>query len=163
MVQLHLTAVRRREGGSELLAACSARYCWMMACFHRTAVCVCVYSLSAAAGIWTLFPWRQHPLVNLWRCRAQQKAQPVKCMGGMVEGGRGGGGASWTSVLHSDLLVSLVRAFKCVILRDKIQTLSLKSNTSSGFKVCSHIPAAVHMSRVGMSNMSQAPSPSTRL
>ena len=80
-----------------------------------------------------------------------------------MEGGWGGGGGLHGQVLHSDLLVSLVRAFKCVILRDKIQTLSLKSNTSSGFKVCSHIPAAVHMSRVGMSNMSQAPSPSTRL
>ena len=92
---------KEEGGGSELLATRSARCCWMMAYFHRTAVCVCVcvYSLSAAAGSWTPFPWRQHPLVNLWRCRAQQKAQPVKCMGGMVEGGWGwGGGASWTSV-----------------------------------------------------------------
>ena len=47
---------KKEGGGSELLAACSARYCWMMACFHRTAVCVCVYSLSAAAGIWTPYP-----------------------------------------------------------------------------------------------------------
>ena len=90
---------KEEGGGSELLATRSARCCWMMAYFHRTAVCVCV-----CVCVLSECCCRQLDSVSLTTtssCKPLALQSTAKGPASEVHGRDGGGGlggASWTSV-----------------------------------------------------------------